>query len=193
MTKTSWCIVEERRGPPAGTLGWDAEAFDALKADFRRTFPRHSDAIYSGEDRAWSLPQSRRRALEGWVSACFEDDAIEWERPQASPVPARVDALAEAHATLCVTPAAPRELVAAARRILSKAVHPDHDGGDELAQRRLNNAYDIIVAARDTASPTEEFVAFYGGHIREQSQQDDHYRQPGQRARDALHAHWHSR
>lgn len=65
------------------------------------------------------------------------------EAPRPAGVPADI---AEAFAELHLTPSAPPELVAAARRVLTKMHHPDVAGGDLERMKRLNVAGDIIEA-----------------------------------------------
>lgn len=50
-----WCVARE-------------SDFLEMKADFRRTFPRHCDAIWRRKERCWSLPLSQRQRLEEWLS-----------------------------------------------------------------------------------------------------------------------------
>ncbi len=138
----AWGAVEE-----AGSrllVRWGGAGFDEIKADFRQRFPRHRDAVYLPEQRAWSVPREHMRRLEAWLALWFDDDAIAWER--SSPPPTRATAaapLAPAYAALCLTEAAPAELVEAAHRILAKRHHPDH-GGDHETMVALNRAIDVI-------------------------------------------------
>jgi hypothetical protein len=151
-----WLEVREERGRLLARWGFpDADLWQASLADWRTcVVRRHGDGIWRPGYKCWSLPAtaSARRRLEEWASTWFHDEEIEWE-DSGTEANARADermssaaALAEAYTVLCLTPAAPRELVGAARRILSKVAHPDH-GGDEQAQQRLNAAHDTIVAA----------------------------------------------
>ncbi len=141
----AWGAVEE-----AGSrllVRWGGAGFDEIKADFRRRFPRHRDAVYLPEQRAWSVPREHMRRLEAWLALWFDDDAIAWERPSPPP-PTRATVaapLAPAYAALCLTEAAPAELVEAAHRILAKRHHPDH-GGDHETMVTLNHAIEVIRA-----------------------------------------------
>ncbi len=135
----AWAEVEE--AGPRLLVRWGGEGFDQVKADFRRRFPRHRDAIYSPERRAWSVPREYLRRLEAWAAMWFDDEATTWERQAAAPtVPAT------AYQVLCLTPDAPSELVEAARRILAKRYHPDAGGTDE-AMAAINRAADVLLAA----------------------------------------------
>ncbi len=135
----AWCEVEE-----AGNrllVRWGGAGFDELKADFRRRFPRHRDAVYLPEERAWSLPREHMRRLEAWLALWFDQEAVAWERPTR---PAPAPALGPAYRVLYLVEGAPPELVEAARRVLAKRYHPDA-GGDEETMRAINAAADLLL------------------------------------------------
>ncbi len=137
---SSWCAVEE-----AGSrllVRWGGAGFDQIRADWRLRFPRHKDAVYLPDQRAWSVPREHMRRLEAWLALWFDDEAMTWERQAAAP---RVPATA--YQILCLTPDAPAELVEAARRILAKRYHPDVAGGDMVTMQRINAAADLLLAA----------------------------------------------
>ncbi len=143
----AWAEVEE-----AGLrllVRWGGAGFDELKADFRRRFPRHGDAVYLPEERAWSLPREHMRRLEAWLAMWLDQEAVAWERP-TRPAPVQALALAPAYRVLYLVEGAPIELVEAARRVLAKRYHPDA-GGDEETMRAINAAADLLLAA---ARPT---------------------------------------
>jgi len=122
---------------------WGGEGFDEIKADFRRRWPRHRDAVYLPEERAWSLPREHMRGLQAWLALWFDQEAVAWERP-ARPAPA--PAPAPAYRTLYLVEGAPAELVEAARRVLAKRYHPDA-GGTDGAMAAINAAADLLLAA----------------------------------------------
>jgi len=139
-------VSGEQSAPFAWEVRWGGAGFDEIKADFRRCFPRHRDAVYLPEQKAWSVPREHMRRLEAWLALWLDEDAIAWERP--SPPPTRATAaapLAPAYAALCLTEAAPAELVEAAHHILAKRHHPDH-GGDHETMVTINHAIDVIRA-----------------------------------------------
>jgi len=145
----AWAEVEE-----AGSrllVRWGGAGFDEIKADFRRRFPRHRDAVYLPEQRAWSIPREHMRRLEAWLALWFDEDAVAWERP-TRPAPAPALALASSYRVLHLQETAPRELVEAARRTLARLHHPDAGGTDE-AMAAINAAADLLLAA---APPTVE-------------------------------------
>jgi len=136
----AWAEVEE-----AGSrllVRWGGEGFDQVKADFRRRFPRHRDAVYLPEQRAWSLPREHMRGLQAWLALWFSEEAVAWQRPTRRPAPAPT--LAPAYRTLYLVEGAPAELVEAARRVLAKRHHPDA-GGDEETMRAINAAADLLL------------------------------------------------
>jgi len=138
----AWAEVEE--AGPRLLVRWGGEGFDQVKADFRRLFPRHRDAIYLPEERAWSLPREHMRRLEAWLAMWFAQEAVTWERPARRPAPAPALALAPAYRVLYLVEGAPAELVEAARRVLAKRYHPDAGGTDE-AMAAINAAADRIL------------------------------------------------
>jgi len=138
----AWAEVEE-----AGSrllVRWGGEGFDQVKADFRRRFPRHRDAVYLPDQRAWSVPREHMRHLQAWLALFFEEQATTWERP--IPPQTRAVALAPAYRTLYLVEGVPAELVEAARRVLAKRYHPDAGGTDE-AMAAINAAADLLLAA----------------------------------------------
>jgi len=140
----AWAEVEE--AGPRLLVRWGGEGFDEIKADFRRRFPRHRDAVYLPEQRAWSLPREHMRHLEAWLALWFEEEAVAWERPARRPAPAQALALASSYKVLYLSEGAPAELVEAARRVLAKRHHPDAGGTDE-AMAAINAAADLLLAA----------------------------------------------
>ncbi len=140
----AWAEVEE--AGPRLLVRWGGAGFDELKADFRRRFLRHRDAIYLPEQRAWSIPRAHMRGLEAWLALWVDQEAVAWERPARRPAPAQALALAPAYRTLYLTEDAPIELVEAARRVLSKRYHPDA-GGDTATMQRINAAADLLLSA----------------------------------------------
>ncbi len=115
-----------------------------MKADFRRHFPRHRDAVYLPEERSWSVPREHMRGLEAWLALWFDQEAVAWGRPARRPAPAQALALASSYKVLYLVEGAPAELVEAARRVLAKRHHPDV-GGDEETMRAINAAADRIL------------------------------------------------
>jgi hypothetical protein len=163
----AWCAVEEHGARLH--VRWGGAGFDALKADFKRTFWRHQDATYLPKHKAWSVPASHRTLLQCWVSAWFAPDMLSWddesdtdaddtdEEPAgAHYTPGVPAALADDYRLLCLTPDAPPELVSAARRVLALLHHPDH-GGDEVTMKRINMAADAILEALERRT---DYVAF---------------------------------
>jgi len=132
----AWAEVEEEGSRLL--VRWGGAGFDQIRADWRLCFPRHRDAVYLPEQRAWSIPREHMRRLEAWLALWVDEDAVTWERPPAPQ-------LAPAYAALCLTEAAPAELVEAAHRILAKRHHPDH-GGDHETMVTLNHAIEVIRA-----------------------------------------------
>ncbi len=141
----AWAEVEE--AGPRLLVRWGGAGFDELKADFRRRFPRHRDAIYLPEQRAWSVPREHMRGLQAWLALWVDAEAVRWERPPPPPPRGTAEAqpLAPAYAALCLTEAAPAELVEAAHRILAQRHHPDH-GGDHQTMVAINRAIEVIRA-----------------------------------------------
>ncbi len=141
----AWAEVEE-----AGSrllVRWGGAGFDELKADFRRRFPRHGDAVYLPEQRAWSVPREHTRRLEAWLAMWVDAEAVAWDRSTRRPAPAQALALASSYKVLHLTDDAPIELVEAARRVLSKRYHPDA-GGTDQAMAAINAAADFLLAQR---------------------------------------------
>ena len=52
-----------------GTHTEQLDRWGEMRADWRRTFPRHSDAGYSHVRRAWSVPLRQRGRLLEWAAA----------------------------------------------------------------------------------------------------------------------------
>jgi len=140
----AWAEVEE--AGPRLLVRWGGAGFDELKADFRRRFPRHREAVYLPEQKAWSLPREHMRGLEAWLALWFDQEAVAWERPARRQAPAQALALASSYQVLYLVEGAPAELVEAARRVLAKRYHPDA-GGDEETMRAINAAADLLLSA----------------------------------------------
>jgi hypothetical protein len=138
---------------------WKGDAFESVKMSFRAAFPRHGDAIYSGEARAWSLPLGRQRRLEDWSArtcdpACIHRISDPGSRTHSSSSggyqyhcyqhpPAPVSPLEQAYARLHLLPSAPPEVVTAAYHALVRLYHPDV-GGDHDRTVAINAAAALI-------------------------------------------------
>lgn len=86
-------------------------------------------------------PALRQALNELGVSGEYGSYGRRYDAPPPPPVaPGRE--IAAAFTLLCLTPAAPLELVLAARRVYGKLHHPDK-GGDAQQMKRLNAAADV--------------------------------------------------
>ncbi len=140
----AWAEVEQ--AGPRLLVRWGGAGFDELRADFRRRFPRHRDAVYLPNQKAWSLPREHMRGLQAWLALWVDPDAVSWARATAPPPSAQAPArVAAAYHVLFLVPGAPPELVQAARRVLSKRCHPDA-GGDNTEMAAINAAADLLLA-----------------------------------------------
>ncbi len=65
------CVERDGRLLIAWRAGSTAD-YQALRADFRATFPTHGDTTWRVKESVWSVPLRLRDRLAEWVSARFE-------------------------------------------------------------------------------------------------------------------------
>lgn len=173
------CRVVERDGRIF--VSWRAqtpELFGLIKDDWRAAMPTHQHCSWSEEARAWSCAGHWRERVAAWVAATFPPESVTWEREQhrerrqerqqarqqARPKGQRqvraggTAGLEGAYRTLHLRKSAPPSVVQATHRALAKTLHPDA-GGDELAMRRLNHSYNLIMAALEPATSAKGSTA----------------------------------
>jgi hypothetical protein len=127
----------------------DSAAWRQILGNFRACFRTHGQAIYSGRERAWSLPLCQRRRLQTWADCWFALDEQHWDGDEEEPARrsrhpgTKPQALSDAYAALHLLPSAPTWAAEAVYRAALKRVHPDV-GGDHASAVRLVRAMETI-------------------------------------------------
>lgn len=131
-----------REGSSRLFVSWtadDAASFHDVKDSFRDYFPRHADATWCPDEKAWSVPRHLQPRLERWLAAHADPDCVHWERQSGryqreERAEARPPAtLAGALRTLHLQPDAPLWAAEAVYKAAVKHTHPDAGGSHEAA------------------------------------------------------------
>lgn len=158
------------------TVRWtaaDAWTFEGVKASFRATFGRHSQATWNATLKAWTLPHWQYDALAYWTAQTFQREAVSWldedeergaddgtsyeyrrgsGRGTSHSGSRTPDPVTNAYAALHLLPSAPDDLVTAAHRIAIRLAHPDAGGSHEAAVV-VNAAIATIREAQHARAP----------------------------------------